>query len=493
MRRIALLAASAACCLAANAEVKIDNVTVRQMWPWSTKVKVSYDISGVTDPLQLSVKFYDGETELSGATLKNTLFGDVCVFADGSKSFTFDPARVFAGRTAVADLRVELAPSDSATQVGEVLYRIYDFRTKSRTDVTRGDLLNGKYGTYETDYKALAPSYDGDAGDVLIWTGVTNGLTYKTDKIVFRKIAAKGKHFQYLYGDVSFKDGAGADSWFSHDFWIGVFELTQTQFIWIKNHAIDRPGGGYLYHPYHVENRNNADKTISYAYETNALYSAARAQTCVTDWMLRDTKSGCDPWPKGKISEVYPKTWIPAMRDYFSAVSGPDEYFDMPTSAQWEYAARGGTTTNDLYTGEKNNPNAPNYSALRRIGSFTPDLNRRRLVEGEEPRNTDLTYGAGEVGRFIPNAYGLYDVLGNVSEMCLDGTSFTGVDGGEDPKGGARSDQWYSQPRLLRGLVWHTNAQLYNWGRSGASATCEADMAGTMEYGVRLVIQTHDF
>ena len=56
---------------------QIDEVIVRQQWPWSTDVKVEYKISGVTSPVNVGVKGYDGNEELVSENLSKSLTGDI--------------------------------------------------------------------------------------------------------------------------------------------------------------------------------------------------------------------------------------------------------------------------------------------------------------------------------------------------------------------------------------------------------------------------------
>ena len=70
-------------------------------------------------------------------------------------------------------------------------------------------------------------------------------------------------------------------------------------------------------------------------------------------------------------------------------------HVDIPTEAQWEYACRAGTDT-ALYTGEESN--ADNAVKISWFGTNTTAV----------------------VGKRVPNAWGLYDMCGNIGEWCLD-------------------------------------------------------------------------
>jgi formylglycine-generating enzyme required for sulfatase activity len=81
----------------------------------------------------------------------------------------------------------------------------------------------------------------------------------------------------------------------------------------------------------------------------------------------------------------------------------PDEY-RLPTEAEWEYACRAGTTTK-YYWGD--------------------DPEMYRIYESGDNMATQ----ASVVGEFKPNPWGLYDMLGNVMEHCLDSAKEGTVNG----------------------------------------------------------------
>ncbi len=79
----------------------------------------------------------------------------------------------------------------------------------------------------------------------------------------------------------------------------------------------------------------------------------------------------------------------------------------LPTEAQWEFAARAGTTT-PFYWGPTVSGKEANFC------DSVCELNIR------EPRVTDGFKHTAPVGSFPPNAFGLYDMAGNVSEWIQD-------------------------------------------------------------------------
>jgi len=102
--------------------------------------------------------------------------------------------------------------------------------------------------------------------------------------------------------------------------------------------------------------------------------------------------------------------------------------YRLPTEAEWEYAARAGTTTK-YYWGNNVNGDYLWY-------------------------NENSVYKTHPVGNKKPNSFGLYDMLGNVFQWCYDGydAKFYARSPEADPHGVDRPA--YNQ-RTLRGGSWY--------------------------------------
>ncbi|MBR4616883.1 MAG: hypothetical protein IKO55_14835, partial [Kiritimatiellae bacterium] len=183
-----------------NAAV-IEQVIVRQQWPWSTDVKVEYKVTGVTSPVNIAVRAFNGSEELDSSRLESSISGERYGIAeDGVGTFVIDPVKAFGtAKVALANFKVKLSLTPAAANINEVIYKVFDLSTGACQDITRADFYNGKVedGDYVTDYTSLhsrflAPSSE-MVGDVFIWTGVTNNVKYKTTHLVMRKIPAANK------------------------------------------------------------------------------------------------------------------------------------------------------------------------------------------------------------------------------------------------------------------------------------------------------------
>ena len=118
--------------------------------------------------------------------------------------------------------------------------------------------------------------------------------------------------------------------------------------------------------------------------------------------------------------------------------------FDLPTDAQWEYACRAVTTTS-LNSG-KNLMRATQDPNMAEVGRY---YSNRGDGKGGYAEHT-------KVGCYKPNAWGLYDMHGNVWEWCLDwwGSSTFSQAPETDPYGVSTG-----MTRVARGGSWIDYAQ----------------------------------
>jgi formylglycine-generating enzyme required for sulfatase activity len=203
----------------------------------------------------------------------------------------------------------------------------------------------------------------------IIWTGVTNNSAYATTKLVLRRVPAG-----------AFSMGGSKSVTLTQGFYIGVFEVTEAQWNAVMGGA-----------------------TTSSKPKGLVSYNTVRGATNDVPAIM---------WPETGYA-AGATNFIGRLRSATGFAMA-----DLPTEAQWEYACRAGTTS--LY-----------YDGVSSVAT-----------DGASKTNILSTlawwlYNGGgathTVGGKLPNAWGLYDTLGNVEEWVLDWyaaslTGFTSVD-----------------------------------------------------------------
>jgi formylglycine-generating enzyme required for sulfatase activity len=136
--------------------------------------------------------------------------------------------------------------------------------------------------------------------------------------------------------------------------------------------------------------------------------------------------------------------------------------YRLPTEAEWEYAARAGTTSAIYTTVGKDGTDkkTPDLDAIAYFGgNSTVNYPGEPCVGPQKAANAGLNMGCGTHGGMMKtrNAWGLYAMLGNVAEWCLDGYGDypeSGVDyigpWRDDAMHVARGGSWRDPPAVVR-------------------------------------------
>ena len=200
-------------------------------------------------------------------------------------------------------------------------------------------------------------------------TNTFNTVEYKTVKMAFRRIEA---------GDSYYVQNGAYTAQMEKPYYIGIFPVTRAQ----------------------CDLMNDPNDT----YEETGHYLRAQGelQRYKTRGRAGITSFGAD------LDATYP---IGALAARVQSIPGNEHLtFDLPTEAMWEVAARA------IPSGDKTHKNwnwffGPTSEDFERYGFSTNSV---------EPDLCELTSGTRVPGSKLPNAWGLYDVYGNVWEICLD-------------------------------------------------------------------------
>jgi len=208
-------------------------------------------------------------------------------------------------------------------------------------------------------------------------------------------------------------------------------------------------GGDPSEHPAHAV-------TIAYP------FAISRFEVSVAEWKLCHAEGGCDYLPDRKgmtaTSPVYNLSWVDTQKyvKWLSKKTG--KKYRLPSEAEWEYAARGGTKT-EYWWGDAVGKGMAN---CKNCGG---EWNRKRPAA---------------VDTFDANAFGLQGMNGSVWEWVADCwiASYNGA-----PTDGSAHNEKNCQSRVLRGGSWRNDA---SYARSAARFNYDNDVRYVLN-GFRVV------
>ncbi len=357
-----------AVCARAFGEPVVSDVIVQPRWPWSAKVDVHFVLSGVEAPVDVECAFSNGGADLSVPAA--SLSGDLADLVNGAYTITWDPGEAGLAEARKLDsLAVELSPVPAKTWMIVDLAASLADTAEARISYTNEVVgANGEWSDY-----------------------------CKTNCVVLRRIKAGS----FTMGAKSGESSRGIETGFrrnvtlTKDFYIGVFEVPQTLYKKVL-------GSGYPY-------KSGEDFTIDADFRPVARVGYGHLRN--DSWSCTNTLA--------EARTVTDTSWI----GKFRAKTGGALLFDLPTEAQWEYACRAGTDSsfyNGLDISSASAATDTNLDALGVRYKGNGGWAAGWSAVPSDPSSVGTENGTARIGSCIPNAWGLYDMLGNADEWVLD-------------------------------------------------------------------------
>jgi formylglycine-generating enzyme required for sulfatase activity len=195
---------------------------------------------------------------------------------------------------------------------------------------------------------------------------------------------------------------------------------------------------------------------------TVAPFSLGKYPVTQTQWRVvasfPKVESDLNPDPskfKGANKPVNSVSWFDAVEFCARLSQKTGKPYRLPSEEEWEYACRAGTTT-PFHFGETITTDLANYDGSASYGAGPKGKKRGETTE---------------VGFFqLANAFGLYDMHGNMNEWC--DSDYSPYWGAPEIIGGRYYWEGFEGCRVLRGGVWNSHP---SGCRSAARSSCVAE------------------
>ncbi len=234
--------------------------------------------------------------------------------------------------------------------------------------------------------------------------GVLSNTDYRISKMLMRKIPAAG--VTWTMGSVT--EGGYADETphnvtLADNYYLACFALTEAQGQLVTGLAANKLSN------FTIEGAMRPCTTMSYINARENTYNV-------------NTDTG--------VTYKYPNPPHPwSFLGRLRARTGNLVDFDLPSEAQWEFAARAGNGCGYWNNGLPILNTTPDAN-LNLLGRYESNGG---MLQGNNPPDASAgpTNATAIVGSYAPSSWGLYDMHGNVLEWCLDwyADDITGIDG----------------------------------------------------------------
>lgn len=335
----------------------IEQVCVRQQWPWEGRVRIDYALKselGEVVDIGVTIRNSEGETVMSSSA---AFSGDLVEVYPGERTIWWDPSKSGLSLSELPQLKFVLTAETDPQR-----YCIIDIATA---------------GAYGVSYAAKAPE------------GGWNADEYKTTKIVLRHV----KPGDFMMGSPEDEPGRRAETsgnnipdmpqhrvTLTTDYWLGIFPITFKQASLVHGSEFGKTGT-------YVGNQTDTSPASNLSYD--------------------DLMGALVP-PQAEWTQPTADSWIGTLSGSITSGTLPaGAYLSLPTEAQWEYACRAGTTTaynNGSDSLGSDGPAFPSDNPMCPVGGYRPSAWGFYNMHGCVWQWTceSMSYGGGTTAQIDP-------------------------------------------------------------------------------------------